>query len=199
MTISMNDSQLNIIASLGSFIKGSLGIDFKGKSKTEVYGWVEESLVKFSYPTLSKKNKGTLKKYLSKVNGYSRSQMTRLVKKQTETGYVRVKSWKRYRFPKKYPKEDVSLLAETDRLHEYPNGNALKVILKRLAVTFGLVTFVNLSRISVAHIYNLRKSREYLRINKETHPCAASCAVVPRAPASAGLISSDLLGRFLGH
>lgn len=174
MTISMNDSQLNTIESLGSFIKGSLKISFKGKGRAEVYGWVEESLIKFSYSTLSKKEKGTLKKYLSKVTGYSRSQITRLVKKQTETGYVRVKSQKRYRFPKKYPREDISLLATTDRLHEYPNGNALKIILKRLAVTFSLAAFANLSRISVAHIYNLRKSREYLRINKDYAPTRPS-------------------------
>lgn len=170
MTIMINDSQLNTIESLGSFIKGSLKVSFKGKGRTEVYGWLEENLIKFSYPTLSKKEKGTLKKYLAKVTGYSRSQVTRLIRKQTETGYVKVKSERRYRFPRKYPKEDISLLAATDRLHGYPNGNALKVILKRLAVTFGLLAFLNLSKISVAHIYNLRKSREYLRINKDYAP-----------------------------
>lgn len=170
MTIQMNDSQLNTIESLGSFIKGSPKIDFKGQGRTEVYGWLQATLIKFSYPTLSKKDKGTLKKYLSKVTGYSRSQVTRLIRKQTETGYVRAKSQKRYRFPKKYSRQEVTLLAKTDRLHEYPNGNALKVILKRLAVTFGLVAFVNLSKISVSHIYNLRKSREYLRINKDYTP-----------------------------
>lgn len=170
----INDSQLNTIESLGSFIKGSLGIDFKGKGRTEVYGWVEATLTKFLYPTLSKKEKGTLKKYLSKVTGYSRSQMTRLVKKQTETGYVKVKSEKRYCFPKKYPKEDISLLAQTDSLHGYPNGQALKMILKRLVATFGLVAFANLSRISVAHIYNLRKSVLYRRINKDYSPTRPS-------------------------
>lgn len=170
MTISMNDSQLNTLESLGSFINGSREIDFRGQGRKEVYGWVEETLERFTYPTLSKKDKGTLKQYLEKVTGYSRAQVTRLTGQYVKTGQVKPSGKEKHRFSKKYTKEDVELLAKTDRLHNFPNGNALKVIIQRMAAVFSVVSFLNLAKISVSHIYNFRGSVEYRRINKDYTP-----------------------------
>ena len=70
MVIQMNDSQLDRIESLGSFLKSSGKVSFQGKERVEVYAWIEETLIRFSYLTLKKKEKGTLKKYLKKMTGY---------------------------------------------------------------------------------------------------------------------------------
>lgn len=170
MTIMINDSQLNTLESLGSFIKGSKEIDFRGQGRRDTYVWVEETLKRFNYPTLSKKDKGTLKQYLEKVTGYSRAQVTRLTGQYGKTGQVKLSDKEKHRFSKKYTKEDVELLAKTDRLHNFPNGNALKIIIQRMAAVFGMSAFLNLSRISVPHIYNLRQGVEYRRINKDYTP-----------------------------
>jgi len=44
---------------------------------------------------LSKKEKGLIKKYIEKVTGYSRPQVTRQIREYRETGRVRVKEYKR--------------------------------------------------------------------------------------------------------
>lgn len=170
MTISMNDSQLNTLESLGSFINGSREIDFKGQGRKEVYSWVGMTLKRFNYGNLSKGDKGTLKQYLEKVTGYSRAQVTRLTGQFVKTGQVKLSDKEKHRFSRKYTKADVELLAKTDRLHNFPNGNALKVIIQRMAAVFSVVSFLNLAKISVSHIYNLRGSVEYRRINQDYTP-----------------------------
>ena len=170
MVIQMNDSQLDRIESLGSFLKSSGKVSFQGKERVEVYAWIEETLIRFSYLTLKKKEKGTLKKYLKKMTGYSRAQITRLVGQYRRTGRVRLSSIAKHGFGRRYPDEEIKLLAQTDELHEYPNGNALKKTLQRLVTVFGLTAYLNLSRISPAHIYNLRRSKVYQRLGKVYQP-----------------------------
>lgn len=170
MVIQMNDSQLDRIESLGSFLKSSRQVSFQGQERVEIYAWIEETLIRFSYLTLRKKEKGTLKKYLKKMTGYSRAQITRLVGQHRRTGYVRLSSRLKHGFGRRYSDEEIKLLAQTDELHEYPNGNALKRTLQRLVTVFGLTAYLNLSRISPAHIYNLRRSKVYQRFGKVYQP-----------------------------
>lgn len=170
MTIQMNDSQLNTIESLGSFLKASRMVSFQGQERREAYGWVETTLVRFSYLTLGRRDKSTLKQYLGKVTGYSRAQLTRLIGQYQKTGYVRLSSVRKHRLARKYSDEEVKLLAQTDELHQYPNGVTLKRIISRMVLIFGVTAFLNLSRISVAHIYNLRRSKVYQRWGKVYRP-----------------------------
>jgi hypothetical protein len=53
------------------------------------------------------------------------------------------------------------LLAEVDRLHDTLSGPATKVILMRAWQVFGDDRFINLSGISVSHLYNLHASDGY--------------------------------------
>jgi len=81
--------------------------------------------------------KGLIKKYLKKVTGYSRPQVTRQIRQYRETGRVRLKEYKRNKFEKKYTNKDIQLLAKTAELHDYPNGAALKKTLERMANEYG--------------------------------------------------------------
>ena len=121
---------------------------------------------RFRYCNLSKEDKGIMKQYLKKVTGYSRAQITRFIAKYKETGGIKEREYKRNRFTKRYTMEDIRMLAETDELHSFPNGVALKKILKRMAVMYGDKRYENISNISMQHIYNMRKSVSYLRITK---------------------------------
>lgn len=123
----MNDSLLSTIEDVRRFLKSTKKVEFKKQAQKEAYQWVEKILVKFGYVyQLNKKEKSVIKKYLEKMTGYSRAQTTRLIGKYLKTGKVKVVKYKRYCFKKRYSDSDIRLLAETDELHNFPNGNALK-------------------------------------------------------------------------
>lgn len=110
---------------------------------------------------LSRKKRGVVKRYIRKVTGYSRSQVTRLLGQYVKTGEVKLRVYQRNKFNNIYSHEEVILLAKTDELHNFPNGNSLKKILGRMSSFYGDNRFNNLSQLSVSHIYNLRKGNVY--------------------------------------
>lgn len=83
----------------------------------------------------------------------------------------------RHRFRARYNKADIELLALVDEAHDTLSGPATQKILYRGFHEFADVQYETLSSISVAHIYNLRKRREYRerRMNFEkTRPTKVS-------------------------
>jgi hypothetical protein len=163
MVIMMNDSKLNRLAQIKSFLAETGVIEFSKKSRKEADSWIEETLSRFHYFILSKKKKGLIRRYLRKVTGYSRSQLARQINQYRKTGQVRVKEYDRHKFEKKYTHQDIQLLAHTAQLHASPNGAALKKTLERMAREYGKEKYLNISHISVSHIYNLKKKVSYLR------------------------------------
>ena len=161
----MHDSQVTTIEDILGFLK--FGGEFRQQNQKEAYDWTEETLVKFKYAyDLNRAEKGLLKQYIAKVTGYSRAQVTRLISQYVKTGKVQAHHGDRQTFAKKYGPEDVKLLAQTDELHNFPNGCALKKTLERMYKVFGRKEFEQLSNISAAHIYNLRATAEYQRVTK---------------------------------
>lgn len=59
---------------------------------------------------------------------------------------------------------DVALLARTDELHDCLSGPATKKIMEREWDIYGHSDFRNICRISIAHLYNLRRSHLYRSI-----------------------------------
>ncbi len=163
MVVMMNDSKLNSIAQIKSFLAQTDTIEFNKKSQKEAYSWIEETLKRFHYVILVKKEKGLIRRYLMKITGYSRAQLTRQINQYHKTGQVRVKEYERHKFQKKYTPQDIQLLAKTARLHDSPNGAALKKTLARMARKYGKEEYLNIANISVSHIYNLKKKVSYLR------------------------------------
>ena len=74
------------------------------------------------------------------------------------TGVVRGSQYRRRRFPVKYSRQDMAVLAGVDRAHEWLSGPATVRILKREYEQFGKAEYARLAEISVAHLYNLRRS-----------------------------------------
>jgi len=163
MVIMMNDSKLNSMAQIKSFLSKTKEIVFNKKSKKEAYCWIEETLSRFHYVILSKKEKGLIRRYLMKITGYSRAQLTRHIRQYRKTGQVKIKEYDRHKFEKKYTPQDISLLAQTAQVHDSPNGASLKKTLQRMAGEYGKEEYLNISHISVSHIYNLKKKVSYLR------------------------------------
>ena len=168
MQLNMDDKQIQTLEQVKQFVASSQTIEFRGINTNEKYQWIEEVLRKFKYQWLKRNGKGVLRKYVEKVTGYSRSQVARLVGQYQESGRIRVMEYHRHRFPQKYTEAEVALLAKTDELHSWLSGPATKRILEREFEVYGHAEFSNISRISVAQIYNLRHSNRY-RGKRYTH------------------------------
>lgn len=162
----MNDTRIETIEEMKAFLKSTERMDFRNNNQREAYNWIKNILIKHGYVgRLKKADKGIVKSYIIKVTGYSRSQVTRFIKQYAKTGRIKVQQYKRNKFCRVYSDADIRTLAYTDKLHNYPNGNALKNIVGRMYNVFEDNAFKNLSNISVSHIYNLRQSIMYKRIN----------------------------------
>ena len=97
------------------------------------------------------------------MTGFSRAQVTRLIKQHRRTGHIRDHRKKPpgKPFQRRYTPHDAALLAEVDEAFGQLSGPATKVILWRMYHVYGDVRFERLAHISNGHIYNLRKTRAY--------------------------------------
>jgi len=157
----MNDGQLQAVEQVRQFLVGSEAVELRGLTAKEKYYWIEEVLIRFRYHCLKRAEKGVIRRYVEKVTGYSRSQVSRLIAEYKRTGRLKKTEYRRRRFPQKYTTSEVGLLARTDELHGWLSGPATKKIMEREYEVYGHAEFGNISRISVAHLYNLRRSNIY--------------------------------------
>jgi len=161
MVIQMNDGQLHTLAQLQAFLDGTVAVDFAVAAE-ERYSFIGRTVRRFSYRRLRRAQKAVVLRFLERVSGYSRQQLTRLVKRGAE----RPPLIKRYRgsrtsFSSLYTLADVLLLAHTDSLHGTLSGPATKKLMERALGLFGDARYERLAAISVAHLYNLRQRQSY--------------------------------------
>jgi len=161
MRLIMNDTRLETVQQIRQFLEGNEGVEFRGLTAEEKYRWIEEILIRFRYLLLRRDEKGVVRRYAAKVTGYSRSQVSRLIAQYKRTGRLRKRKYSRYRFPQRYSPSEIKLLAITDELHGWLSGPATKKIMEREYGVYGHIEFENISRISIAHLYNLRRSNTY--------------------------------------
>jgi transposase InsO family protein len=162
----MNDRNLQTVEQVRQFLGGSEALEFRALSVGEKYKWIEEVLIRFRYHGLKRSEKGVLRRYIERITGYSRSQVSRLITDYKRSGQIKQAPYRRHRFPKKYTPAEVILLAKTDELHGWLSGPATKKIMEREYEVYGHTEFKNISRISVAHLYNLRSSNAYRGITR---------------------------------
>jgi len=175
----MNDEKLNTVEQVKQFLEGSEALKFGGVSIEERYRWIETVLVRFKYSQLRRDEKGVIRRYIEKVSGYCRAQVSRLIRQYNQQGQLRRVHYKRHQFTERYTLTDIALLAKTDELHDYLSGPATKKIMEREWAVYGHLDFRNISQISVAHLYNLRRSHLYRSINKrytKTKPAVVKIA-----------------------
>ena len=144
-------------------------------NRAELYGWVRQVLVAQEYASQGKKERGSVRAYIGKVTGMSQPQLTRLIRQYRGEGVVNASPYRRQRFPVKYSSQDLVLLAEVDRAHDWLSGPATLRILKREHELYGKAAYGRLTEISVAHLYNLRNSAAYRKLTAKwetTHPIA---------------------------
>lgn len=160
----MNVNKLTTVEALEQFLAGTEPVTFAPEDHTKtVYAWIQSTLLKFNYTQMSKPHKGILMRYLIKITGYSRQQLVRLVQQFRKTGKIAFKRAAIHRFATKYTAADIRLLAELDNWHDTLSGPATKKLCDRAYHRFGQMEYQRLAEISVAHLYNLRRSIPYTR------------------------------------
>ena len=75
----MDDSKWLSLEQMGAFLAGAEPVEFAAHGRKEVYTWVERVLVRYEYAGLGKAGKGLLRRYVEKMTGMSRAQVTRLM------------------------------------------------------------------------------------------------------------------------
>src|ERR1700687_4356521 len=144
-----------------AFLEGSEEQGFRGKRRAEVYEWITRTLRVQGYRRQGKKMRGLLKRYVEKITGRSRTQVTLLVARYVKHREGRWAASRRQSFASRFTRADVELLAQVDGAHETLSGPATKKILEREFVEYKHAAYQRLATISVAHIYNLRQRPRY--------------------------------------
>lgn len=191
MVIDMNEAQVRTLDQVREVMAGTQALEFlPGADDAARYAWIESVLRRFNYRGLKRAERGVLLRYLHKLSGYSRAQLTRLVGRWASGESL----LKRYRAPahafaQRYTPQDVALLMELDRAMGTLSGPATVCVPPRQYEIFGDARFERLATISVGHLYNLRASASYRdrrRVQTRTRPAAAITIGVRRAPAPEG-------------
>src|ERR1039457_3442430 len=182
MNITMQNLERLSLAEMKEFVEGSRKVCFSTEAREETYGCIEGTRKRQQYRKLSKGQKGIVRRFLEKVTGLSRAQMTRLVGCWTNQRCIPTKAaMKRRRFARRYTAEDIRLRASVDAAHEDLSGPGVRRILQREFTVFGKPEFRNLADISAAHIYNLRDSKTYAGVRVHmTHTPARQVSVGER-------------------
>jgi transposase InsO family protein len=197
MKLIMNINDLTTIEQLEQFLTGTQSIAFLvASNKKDIYRDIQRTLVRFRYPTLNKGSKGVVVRFLIKITGYSRQQITRLIKQYCVTGKIERQQRIYQGFERLYTAEDIRLLASLDERHNTLSGPATKKLCERAYAIFKQTQYQRLAGISVAHLYNLRKSKPYLRQRytfEKTRPKVALIGIrkKPRANGEPGFIRID--------
>ena len=161
----MNLKDLKNIQELQTFFDGSQAVFFSVPgNKSDRYTFIQSILKKFHYRALKKRERGIVIRFLRHVTGYSRQQLTRLIKQYLDAGIVQHRQYyKPPGFKQKYNAADVTLLAQMDERYDTPSDAVIKKLCERACLLFGQADYENIAQISVSHLYNLRASTGYLK------------------------------------
>jgi hypothetical protein len=159
----MLDAAKLSVGEMRSFLAGSGGMEFELPGREARWAFVARVLSWSEYPGLRKAGKGIVRRYLERVTGLQRAQLTRLTARWRREHELRAEPARRTRFARRFTREDVELLARVDEAHEGLSGAAVRRVLQREYGVYGRAEFQRLAGISVAHIYNLRRTLLYRR------------------------------------
>lgn len=116
----MDDSETRSLEQVRAFLDGSGEMQFAGERREEVYGWIERTLVRHEYGSLSRPSKELV---VHSADDRQEPGASDAADRELVTQYERVK------FPARYTESDVNLLAYVDKAHGNLSGPATKRIL----------------------------------------------------------------------
>ena len=157
----MHEAEKLNLDRIEAFLQASEGIRFEGQTQAQVYSWIEQLLRQQQYAQQGRKARGLLRRYVAKMTGLSRAQVTRLIARYGAHGEIAPVMYRRHRFAQRYTRADIELLATVDEAHQTLSGPATRRILQREYRDYGKPEYERLAAISVSHLYNLRQQPRY--------------------------------------
>jgi hypothetical protein len=164
MTIQMEDPEEMSLEQMKKLVESSRTVRFSIEGREALYGLLRRVLKSRRYAELNWEQRGIVRRFLAKVTGRSRAQLTRLIGQWREGRTIEAKRPARRRFATRYTEGDARLLAEVDTAHEELAGPAVRRILRREYEVFSRPEYERLAGISVSHLYNLRRSKAYRKV-----------------------------------
>ena len=166
MVIDMEEARLQTIEQVRAFLDGATEIAFR-VPRAQRYRFIERVLKRFGYAQHGRVNRGVLLRYLERMTGLSRQQVTRLVRQYHAEGTLSIRHGPpQHGFRRRFTATDVALLADMDALHSTVSGPATKKLMERAFLVFKDARFERLAGISVSHLYNLRRGTSYQRTRR---------------------------------
>ena len=180
--MTLQTERVRTLEQVRAFVEGSDPVDFAGVGREGIYALVRRTLVRLDYRRLGKPDKGLVRRYLAKVTGLSRAQLTRLIGRHRRTGRIedRRGGAPAKPFVRRYTRLDIRVLARLDAALGQMSGPATRAVLRRQWEVFGDARFERLSGLSNGHLYNLRKSRTYRNVRRvvdRTRPTSVAIGV----------------------
>ena len=116
MIVTLQTERVRTLDEVRAFVQGSEAVDFAVSDRAGIYRFIRRTLVRLEYHRLGKPDKGLVKRYLGKVTGMSRAQLTRLIAQHRSTGRIedRRGGAPAKPFTRRYTHADVRLLAKVD-------------------------------------------------------------------------------------
>ncbi len=125
MNITMQNIERLTLDQIREFVEGSRTIGFTAPMREAVYEFIEQVLKSQQYRRLSRGQKGIVRRFLVKMTGLSRAQLTRWIGRWMKTRRVQRKPVCRPSFPRRYTAADIALLAGVDAAHEDLSGSMI--------------------------------------------------------------------------
>ena len=76
----LQTERLRTLDEVRAVIDGNQRVDFQIADRESAYDFIRRTLVRFHYLGLSKPDRGVIRRYLAKMTGLSRAQLTRLIR-----------------------------------------------------------------------------------------------------------------------
>ena len=165
MIVTLHTQGLQTLAQIRAFVEGNEPVSFTLTDRHAAYDWMADTLRHFSYVRGNRADRGTLRRYLTKVTGFSRAQVTRCITQFVACGNIQDRRHApAVPFKRHYTAEDIRLLAQVDALHGTLSGSITRKRCERAFKVYGEASFERLAGISNGHLYNLRQHRAYQRV-----------------------------------
>ncbi len=130
MIVTLHTSGLKTLAQIRAFVDGNSPIAFTLTDRAAAQQWMTDWLRRFNYRHVSRSDKGLLRRFLAKVTGLSRAQVTRGITQFCTVGDITDRRQGPAKpFSHRHMAADIRLLAEMDALHGTLSGPATRKVI----------------------------------------------------------------------
>ena len=162
MIVTLQTQAIQTLEQVRAFVVGAEPVSFTLVDRPSAHAWMADTLKRFGYAHASRADRGVLRRYLAKVTGQSRAQITRRITQFLAAGRIEDRRGSPAApFARRYTDADIRLLAEIDALHHTLSGSTTRKLCERAFKLHGDARFERLATISNGHLYNLRSHKTY--------------------------------------